>query len=64
MSRLRCPLRTLGVILGNVADASALAGADSLVSMGWGMIFGAVYEVVGFAGKTSAMSEAPSSVSV
>ena len=59
MSRLRCPLRTPGVMLGKVADAGADTGADTgagyLVSMGRSMAFGAVDKVLGSAGNISAM---------
>lgn len=55
MSRLRCPLRTPGVILGKIADAGADISAGCLVSMGCGMAFGAVNKVLGFSGTTSAM---------
>ena len=55
MSRLRCPLRTPGVMLGKVADAGADTGAGYLVSMGRSMAFGAVDKVLGSAGNISAM---------
>ena len=55
MSRLRCPLRTLVVILGNVADAGATVGAGCLVSIGCGMALDGVKEVFELAGTTSAM---------
>lgn len=55
MSRLRCPLRTPGVMLGKVADAGADIGAGYLVSMGRSMALGAVDKVLGSAGNTSVM---------
>lgn len=48
VSRLRCPLRTPGVILGKVVDAGVDTSAGCLVSMGCGMAFGAVVKVLGF----------------
>ena len=56
MSRLRCPLRTPGVLLGKAVDAGADTGADRPVSMGCGMAFGAM---LGFAGKISAIFDGP-----
>lgn len=59
VSRLRCPLRTPEAILGRVVDAGADPGSGCFVSMGCGMAFGAVNEVLGFADKTSAMFDVP-----
>lgn len=54
MSRLRCPLRTPGVIFGEVADVGADTGAGCLVSMGCGRVFGRV-DGVRFGSSTSAI---------
>ena len=59
MSRLRCPLRIPGVILGKDADTGADTGAGCLVSMGCGIAFGAVLKILGSAGNTSVMFDVP-----
>lgn len=59
MSRLRCPLRIPGVVLGKVAGAGADPGAGCIVSTRCGTAFGAVNEVLEFAGNLSAMFDKP-----
>lgn len=61
---MRCPLRTPGALLDELADAGADTGASCLVSIGCGMAFGAVNKVLGFDGNTSAMFHLPITVQV
>ena len=60
VSRLRCPLRTLGGLLDKDEDVGADNDVGCLVSMGLGRGFGADNKSVGFTDTTSVMTAMPS----
>ena len=59
VSRLRCPLRTLDVLLDRLADAGTTNDGGCLVSMGLGTAFGAVDKFLEFADNTSVIFDVP-----